>query len=147
MKTLFKLLALVLLLFTISMVSAQDKMLSFGDLPVQAQAFVKKYFSVKDVAHVTMDTEYIFKKEYEVILKDGSKMEFDSDGQWKKVEMKAGAVPPQIIPAATSQYIRKSFPNTFVKEIGRERKKYEIEISNGLDLEFSEDGKFIRVDD
>ena len=147
MKTIFKLITLVLLLFAVSKASAQDKMLSFDALPGQAQAFVKKYFSVKDVAHVKMDTEYIFKKEYEVILKNGSKMEFDSDGLWKKVEMKAGAVPPQIIPAATSQYIQKSFPNTFVKEISRERKRYEVEISNGLDLEFSEDGKFIRIDD
>lgn len=147
MKTLLKITAVVLLLFTVTGVSAEDKVIPFTKLPAKAQTFVKKHFSEKDVATVMMDTEYFFKKEYKVILKNGSKMEFGSDGEWKEVEMKGVAVPAALIPQKVSEYIRKRFPNTFVKEIKKKRSGYDVEISNGLDLEFSKDGTFIRVDD
>ncbi|TYR32973.1 hypothetical protein FXV77_18215 [Sphingobacterium phlebotomi] len=147
MKTPLKITTLILLLFTVTTTSAQDKVILFTKLPVKAQTFVKKHFSEKDVATITMDTEYLFKKEYKVVLKNGSKIEFDADGEWEEVEMKGIPVPTQIISPAISQHIHKSFPNTFVKEIKRGRRGYEIEISNGLDLEFSKEGEFIRVDD
>lgn len=147
MKTLLKITVFVLFLFTVTGASAADKVIPFADLPANAQKFVKKYFTEKDVATVIMDTEYFFKKEYKVILKDGSEMEFDSDGEWEKVEMKEATVPVQLIPKKVSEYIHKSFPGTFVKEIKKERRGYDVEISNGLDLEFSKEGEFIRVDD
>lgn len=146
MKTLSKITAL-LLLFTVTLASAQDKVISFSKLPAKAQVFMKKHFSEKDVVTTVMDTEYLFKKEYKVILKNGSKIEFDADGEWEEVEMKGAPVPTKIIPSTISQYIHKSFPNTFVKEIKKGRKIYEVEISNGLDLEFSKEGAFIRVND
>lgn len=147
MKSLLKITLSVLLLFMITVASAQDKAISFTKLPAKAQAFVKKHFSEKEVVKVSMDTEYLFKKEYELTLKSGSNIEFDADGVWKKVEMKKSAVPAILIPATISQYIHKSFPNTFVKEIKKNRNGYDVEISNGLDLEFSNEGKFIRIDD
>lgn len=134
-------------MFTISSASAGDKVIPFEKLPVKAQTFVKKHFSKKDVATVTMDTEYLIKKEYKVILKNGSKIEFGSGGEWEKVKMKGTAVPAQLIPQKISGYIHRSFPNTFVKEIKKERNGFEVEISNGLELEFSKEGTFIRVDD
>jgi hypothetical protein len=147
MKTLLKITATILLLFVVTNASAQDKAISFAKLPTKAQVFVKKHFSENDIATVMMDTEYLIKKEYEVILKNGSKMEFDADGEWKKIAMKEIAVPAQLVPATISQYIHKSFPNTFVKEVKKQKNGYEVEISNGLDLEFSKKGQFIRIDD
>lgn len=147
MNTLLKMTMLALLMLTITGASAQKKVITFEKLPVKTQTFIKKHFSEKDVAAVMMDTEYLLKKEYKVVLKNGSKIEFDSDGEWEKVEMKATAVPQGLIPQKISTYIQKSFPNTFVKEIKRERSGYEVEISNGLELEFSKKGEFIRVDD
>ncbi|PRD57202.1 PepSY-like domain-containing protein [Sphingobacterium gobiense] len=147
MKSLLKITLSVLLLFTITTAPAQDKAVSFTRLPAKAQAFVKKHFSEKEVVKVSMDTEYLFKKEYEVTLRSGSNIEFDADGAWKKVEMKGSPVPAILIPATITQYIHKSFPNTFVKGIVKNRNGYEIEISNGLDLEFTNEGKFIRIDD
>lgn len=147
MKTLLNITGIVLVLFAVTNASAQDKAISFAKLPVKAQTMVKKHFVEKDVANVKMDTEYLVKKEYEVIFKNGSKIEFDADGEWEKIEMKEGAVPVQLIPTTISQYIHKSFPNTFAKDMKRKKKGYEVEISNGLDLEFSKAGEFIRIDD
>src|SRR5690606_41481540 len=121
MKMLFRLIAMVFLLCTITIAFAQDKAISFSNLPDKAKTFLKKYFSGAEIITITMDTEYIFKKEYEVVLKSGSKIEFDSDGIWEKIEMKGMAVPVQIIPSTISQYIRKSFPNKIGRASCRER--------------------------
>ncbi|CEN50951.1 conserved hypothetical protein [Capnocytophaga canimorsus] len=56
-------------------------------------------------------------------------------------------MPTEIIPQSISQYVQKNFPNVFVKEIKKRRSGYDVEISNGLDLEFNKQGKFIRIDD
>jgi len=34
-----------------------------------------------------------------------------------------------------------------IKEIKKKRTGYEVELSNGLDLEFNSKGKFLRMDD
>src|SRR5690606_37358208 len=105
------------------------------------------HFSEKEVVTVLEDTEYFVKKEYTVLLQNGTKIEFDGNGDWEEVKAKATSVPVKITPAAILQHIHKSFPNTYVKEIKRTRTKYEVEISNGLELEFDKNGLFLRIDD
>ena len=36
---------------------------------------------------------------------------------------------------------------TIIKEIQKERRKYEVSLSNGLDLDFNLNGKFLKIDD
>lgn len=140
-------LAAVLIVFTVSVAKAADKVITFAELPAKAQAFVKKHFSEKDVVLVKMDTEYLIRKEYEVKFNNGSELEFDGEGEWKKIDMKKEAVPAALVPASITERVKKSFPNTFVQEIKKSRNKIEVEISNGLELEFTKEGKFVRIDD
>lgn len=133
--------------FALNVVSAQDKSIRFEQLPTKAQTFVRTHFSEANVVSILEDTEYLVKKEYSVVLNDGSEIEFYSDGDWKEVKTRTGAIPSKIIPSAILQYVTKNFPNTFIKEIKKSRKGYEVEISNGLDLEFNKSGKFLRIDD
>lgn len=147
MKKIITLLAAVVLVFAVTKVKAADKVITFGELPENAQAFIKKHFDVKDVILVKMDTEYLIRKEYEVKFSNGSEVEFNGDGEWKKVDMKRGVVPAALVPASIAQHVNKSFPNTSITEIKKSRNKIEVEISNGLELEFTKDGEFIRIDD
>lgn len=136
-----------MIVFTVSKASANEKVIPFSKLPAKAQTFVKTYFKQSDVAAVTLDTEYFIQKEYAVIFKDGSKVEFDGNGAWESIDMKTSAVPATLIPQAIQRHVQKSFPDTFVQEIKQTRATYEVEISNGLDLEFSRQGEFLKVDD
>jgi len=43
--------------------------------------------------------------------------------------------------------VRKSFPNTAIKKIEKKRFGYDVELINGLDLEFDSKGNFKRIDD
>src|SRR5690606_18907873 len=147
MKTIFKTLAVVALLTTSMGANAQDKLIDLGQLPKKAQNFIKTYASKLSVAYVKLEDELFSKKSYEVKMNDGSEFEFDKNGEWKEIDMKRKSIPFALIPQAIKDYVAKSFPKNNIVKISRSSSKYEVELSNGLDLVFNNKGKFLRVDD
>ncbi|WP_149915032.1 PepSY-like domain-containing protein [Sphingobacterium cavernae] len=147
MKTIFKTLAVVALLTTSMGANAQDKLIDLGQLPKQAQNFIKTYSSKLSVAYVKLEDELFSKKSYEVKMNDGSEFEFDKNGEWKEIDMKRKSIPLSLIPQAIKEYVEKSFPKNNIVKLSRSSSKYEIELSNGLDLVFNSKGKFLRIDD
>lgn len=147
MKKLFTLNLLIVLFFSGLPVKGQTKT-SYTRLPKVAQLFLAKYFPKTAVVQVSEETTFfIFNKEYKLQLENGTKIVFDDDGDWKELSMKRKSVPRELVPVNIQKHIDKSFPNTFIKEIKKESAGYEVEISNGLELEFTQKGKFIRIDD
>ena len=147
MKTIKEIL-LTAVLFAIALgASAQDKVISFEQLPAKARQFVSDYYSADRVSIVTEDREFLEGKSYEVTLKDGVELEFDASGNWKEVDAERQPVPASIIPASISAYIQKSFPDNEVVQISRSSREYEVELTNGIDLEFNSKGEFLRIDD
>lgn len=147
MKNFTKLVTAIAIIFAVNGASAQDKVITFEQLPTKAQTFVKTHFSAQEIAGVYEDTDFVVRKEYSVYMNDGSEIEFYGDGDWEEVKVRVGQVPSQIIPATISQYIQKQYPNTGVKEIKKKKFGYEVELLNGFDLEFNKNGKFLRIDD
>lgn len=141
------LLTLLMLGLVMEAFPASEKIISFSKLPEKAQVFYKQYFSDKGIAAIKMENDYFFRKEYTILCKDGAKIKLASDGDWSKIEMKDEAVPAKIVPPAITKYVQKSFPNTYVNELEKTNHGYDVEISNGLDLEFDKKGTFLRVDD
>ncbi|MBQ0147790.1 MAG: PepSY-like domain-containing protein [Flavobacteriaceae bacterium] len=136
-----------LLFITMSvMIFAQDQVIRFNQLPQASQNFITSYFGAKHVSAVIMDDDY-FSKDYEVILNNGTKIEFDGDGAWKEIDGKRNAIPMGFVPKSISNYVKKSFPNAKIKKIEKKRFKYEVELTNGLDLEFNSKGQFTKIDD
>jgi len=58
-----------------------------------------------------------------------------------------GNVPAKLIPNGIAQYVKKTYPQTDIYKIQKKRYGYEIELANGLDLEFNAKGQFLRIDD
>lgn len=140
-------LIMVVAMTTMSAQAQEEKVLTFDQLPQTAQQFIKQHYNVKSVSHVIMEDEFFSSKEYKVALADGTELEFDSKGQWTEVDPEKGTVPEAIIPGNIRSYISKSFPNNKVEQISRSSRKYEVELTSGLDLEFDRKGKFLRIDD
>lgn len=144
-----KKIAFVALAFVgINSVSAQNQnIINFSQLPANAQNFIKTHFSEGNISVAWEETAYLSKKEYSVKLNDGTEIEFLSNGDWEEVKTINGHVPSKIVPNAISAYVGKNFQNVSIKEIKRKRKGYAVELSNGLDLDFDKNGKFLRIDD
>ena len=84
--------------------------------------------------------------DYKVVFVNGAKVEFTKNGEWKDVECKYGEVPAAIVPQQIRDYVAKNYPDRKVTAIDRDRRDYEVELDNGLDLKFDLKFRLIDID-
>ncbi len=143
----FKILLSVLMLFAgLQASSAQKKTISENNLPVQSQEFIATYFKGTKILQVEAETILGIVKAYNVVLDNGMVVEFTKKGDWTEVKGKGKEIPAAIVPQKIRTYVSKEFSKTFIKNIEKKGKGYSVEISNGLELEFSLSGDFKRID-
>lgn len=114
-------------------------------LPTKAQTTISQNFKAK-VNHIKIDSKVLGGKEYDVILNDGTEVEFDKDGNWKEIDCGTNAVPSGLIPKAIQNYVSTNYKGQKIVQIEVDRSKYKVELLNGVDLEFDRSGRFLRVD-
>ena len=86
--------------------------------------------------------------EYEVILTDGSEISFDKDGNWENVEVNnSRSVPSAFVPAQVRKVVAGQQPGQRIVGVDRDRRGYDIELSNGIEMKFDKAGKFLGYDD
>ena len=140
--------ALIICLFVFSGIakSDNDKPISVNELPQKAQHFIQQFFSGNTVSYAKMEKE-LWDKNYDVVFANREKIEFDKNGEWKKVSCKLTVVPDAIIPQQIKDYLAKQFPQAKVLKIKREHKGYEIELDNKLEIKFNSHFQVIKIDD
>lgn len=127
--------------------SSNPKLVEFSQLPSKAQTTIKSHFSDRVISTIFYDNE-LFDKDYEVRFEDGSKIDFDKDGDWINIEMKNnGGVPKGVIPSAINAYVSSKHSNNYVVDIDKECREYNVELNNGIDIVFDKNGNFKRYDD
>ncbi|UUF16595.1 MULTISPECIES: PepSY-like domain-containing protein [Flavobacterium] len=134
-------LAIVLLTLTIS-ASAQKK-IEVTELPKPAQEFLKKHFSHTTVVTAKKDAEH-GEKGFEVILKDGTEVEFWKDGSYREVDGEGKPIPTDFIPDNIKAYVAKNHPNEKITHIDYGHKDLDVDLTNKIDLEFTKDGKILK---
>lgn len=118
-----------------------------NDLPKEAQITLSRHFPKAGVSHIKIEKHTFGGTEYDVILVNGAEIEFDSEGKWTEIDCGHEAVPAELILKPIRNYVAKNYKGLKIVKISVERSKYEIELSNGRDLEFSRAGEFLRIDD
>ncbi len=117
--------------------------------PKAVQNFVAKHFPKTDIVKVVKDYDdgtYT----WDVHLVGDIEIEFDRNGNWKNIDSEYKPIPASVLallPKGITTYCSKNFPNVAVKEIEKKRRKYKLELQNGIELEFDKNGKFIKIDD
>lgn len=118
------------------------------DIPVNSQHFIKQYFPGTSVVLVEIDDDDDDSEmEYCVWLNDGTKVEFDMQGEWERVGRKKTGVPVKLIPPTIIQYVKANYPDDVISKLSRKPYGYKIELSNDMDLRFNLQGQFIEVID
>lgn len=123
-----------------------DRPITIDKLPTAVKTFVDKHFAGLEISYAKLDRNF-GDNEYEVVLSNGSKIDFSSNGEWKEVDCERGEVPASIIPEKIASYVAKSYPGTKVEKISRSKRYYEVELHNDLELTFDKEFNFLRVDD
>lgn len=140
-------LSAILMVFGVTTACADnDKPITVAQLPAKAQQFVKAHFSNEKVALAKLEQDFL-ETTYEVVFTNGSKVEFLKNGEWKEIDCKYSTVPVAVVPAQIAQYISQNYPDTKVVKLERDRREYEVKITNGLELTFDTRFNLIDIDD
>lgn len=114
-------------------------------LPDAITTFIKQQFPNAQVVGVEPDQDH-GGLEYDVYLNDGTQIDFDANNQWDQVESMKG-VPAFFIPKGIANYVKSNYQNTLITKINKEYHGYEIELANGVELNFDSSGNFMGMDD
>ena len=147
MNTFRKIVTVVTVLFAVNIAAAKDVQIKFSELPQKAQTYVRTHFSESDVASVWKDTEMLLVEDYTVVLSNGLEIDFYPNGDWKEVKSRGTEIPSKIIPSGIFQYVSQNYNGQRIKELKKKRYGYKVELSGDIDLEFSQNEKFLRIDD
>ena len=126
--------------------AAEEFTQDVSKLPEGARTFISKNFSDAKIAGIKIEKEFTFVEDYEVLLSDGTKIEFLPDGQMKEIENKAAGIASSAIPKAISDYVSNNYANQKIVKIESKNYGYEVKISSGIELMFDKNGKFLSLD-
>ena len=123
-----------------------DKPVSVEQLPAKSREFIQEHFQNNTVSYAKMENDFL-EKSYEVFFVNGSKVEFDKNGDWKDVDCGKEQVPAGIVPDQIGSYVKKNHPGQQIVKIDRDRRDYEIELKSGLEIKFDLKYRVIEYDD
>lgn len=140
-------LSAILVTFGINTACADnDKPITVTQLPQTAQQFIKTHFPKEKVAFAKLERDFL-ETTYEVLFTNSTKVEFYKDGEWKEVDCKYSTVPAKIVPAQIAQYVTQNYPDAQVVQIDRDKRDYEVKLTNGWELTFDLNFNLIDIDD
>lgn len=125
--------------------NAQKTVITKTALPANALAFLKTHFTGQEPTYILQDKE-TFSTDYKVQFANNIEVEFDGKGKWEEVDGNHQAIPVTVIPKGISHYVKNNFADTTVTKIDKGTWGYEVDLSNGLELEFNSKGNFLRID-
>lgn len=138
-------LAFLLTLSFASLRADNEKVIPVNQFPTTAQQMIKQHFGDKKVAVSKVETDML-SKSYEVIFTDGDKVEFDGKGNWEEIDCRFSSVPAGIIPAPIMNYVKENYPDTIIKKIEKDRREYEVKLSNRVELSFDMEFNLTDID-
>lgn len=134
----------VLLLFVV-MTAFSQKKITVAELPPGAEDFISKHFPKATISIAKKDREH-GEKGFEVILSDGTEVEFWKDGKWREVDGHGKPIPTAFIAPSIVEYVAKNYPNNKITHIDYGHKDVDVDLTGKIDLEFSKEGKFLKGD-
>ena len=125
--------------------AGNDKPISVNALPAKAQTLLNNHFNSQKVMLATIESGVV-SRSYDVVLQNGTKLEFDKKGNLTEINCKQGIVPALLIPQAIKNYLKDNYAGQSVKKIEMNNDEYEVELTNGLDLTFNKHFQLIDID-
>lgn len=128
---------LFLLLAFLGGVAFADMIVPVANLPENAKSFITNNFKGANIMYVKMDYD-----SYDVMLSNGTELEFYTTGDWKEIKSYMG-VNPAILPKPVGAAISKSFPGIQIIKVDKEWNGYEVKLANRIKAYFDANGNLM----
>lgn len=131
---------------SLSACADNSKVISFDLLPDAAKTLMQSYLDVQQIIVVTQEGRSIW-AEYDVLLSDQSKWDFDNKGSLESVRMMTG-VPENLVPAAIRATVTEMYPDALIVKysIDKNDREQDVELNNRIELTFDLSGNLKEVD-
>lgn len=115
-------------------------------LPQKARTLISQNFT-SGVSLVEIEKSAGSVKEYEVTLTNGSEISFTGGGEWKSIDTPNNIPVPQgLVPTSINKYVEEKHAGVYIVGIEKDNKGFEVDLSNGVEIEFDSMGNFIKYD-
>lgn len=117
-----------------------------SQLPAEARDVISRNFT-SAISLIETEKSMGSVSEYEVTLTDGSEITFKGNGEWKSIDTPNNiAVPAGLVPTAIAKYVAEKHAGALIVGIEKNKKGYEIELSNNVEMNFDTAGNFVSYD-
>ena len=107
---------------------AKDMVVPASELPNNAKEFISKNFKTAQIGLVKKDID-----SYDVILNDGTEIDFMINGEWKEVDGEYKALPHTILPNVMKK-VSATQPNAQILEVDKEINGYKFKFNNNMEV-------------
>jgi hypothetical protein len=138
----------LLMMVSFAFVSCEDDSDSESSLykvPSEIQAYVDQHFPEQAIIQAILDKEDQNSK-YELLLDNFIKLEFSHEKEIIEID---GSIklPDSVIPANILSYVSSNYADSYITSWELEHGYQQIQLNNHVEIEFSLEGEFIRIDD
>ncbi len=135
----------VIAIASLSIAKADDRPVTFQQLPAVAQTFINTNFPDEKISYATKDDDFIH-PEYKVVFVSGLRLQFNHNGSMEAIEFRGG-VPEKFIPVQIKDYVNLHYPDAFFVEYEIGKRSYDVKLSNRLELTFNRNFILSEIDD
>lgn len=123
----------------------KETMLVNNEVPSEVKTYISTHFPTQTISQTIKDKDGFYLT-YDVILSDLTKLEFNRKKEIVDLESQT-KLPDSTIPEKIRQYVNTHFAGQVIKGWELNDKSQQVELGNGLDLEFKMNGDFSRIED
>ncbi|WP_373829977.1 PepSY-like domain-containing protein [Bacteroides heparinolyticus] len=106
--------------------------------------FLSTYFPKANIYMLHPDME-----KFEIRLTDNTEIDFNRNGEWKRINCKNSSVycsvPSEIIPQQIAAYVNGKYADQHIVKIEKKRNNWEVKLNNELEIKFDKDFNVTKI--
>ncbi len=122
----------------------KETILETAQTPSEITTYVETHFSTHKILQAVKDVDGV-KKTYIITLNGNVLLEFNRKKEIISIDADT-QLPESVVPIKIKQYVESNFPENVITDWELEDKHQQVGLDNDLDLEFTINGDFIRID-
>ncbi|MCO6494247.1 MAG: PepSY-like domain-containing protein [Bacteroidetes bacterium] len=122
----------------------KETILTTSETPEEINEYVATHFPNNKIIRVVKDVNGL-NKTYDITLDSNISLEFNRKKEIIEIDG-SSKLPDSVIPSKIREYVYTNYPDSYITDWELEGKNQQIGLNNDLDIEFSMNGDFIRVD-
>lgn len=122
----------------------KESIIGYEEVPAEIKSYVSTNFPQRVVLQAIKSKGHC-DEAFEIKLDSNTTLEFNRKNEISEIESDM-ALPQAVIPTNIWEYVTTNYSNNFITDWSRDKHNQEVQLNDGLKLEFNKEGGFLRLD-